>query len=55
MRARLFLLTHWVRDRGRNGTIPLELAVKRQSLETAQLYGLEGPGALLPNLRPTSI
>jgi N-acyl-D-amino-acid deacylase len=49
--APTFLLTHWVRDRERNGTIPLELAVKRQSRETAQLYGLEDRGALLPGLK----
>jgi N-acyl-D-amino-acid deacylase len=49
--APTFLLEHWVRDRGRNGRIPLELAVKRQTRETAQLYGLEDRGALLPGLK----
>ena len=49
--APTFFLTHWVRDRGRNGTIPLEMAVKRQTRETAQLYGLEDRGALLPGLK----
>jgi len=49
--APTFLLEHWVRDRGRNGRIPLETAVKRQTRETAQLYGLEDRGALLPGLK----
>jgi N-acyl-D-aspartate/D-glutamate deacylase len=49
--APTFLLEHWVRDRGRNGRIPLEAAVKRQTRETAQLYGLEDRGALLPGLK----
>jgi len=49
--APTFLLTHWVRDRGRNGRIPLEVAVKRQTRETAQLYGMEDRGALLEGLK----
>jgi N-acyl-D-aspartate/D-glutamate deacylase len=46
-----FLISHWVRDRGRNGRLPLELAVRRQSRETAELYGLKDRGALLPGLK----
>jgi N-acyl-D-amino-acid deacylase len=46
-----FLISHWVRDRGRNGRLPLELAVKRQCRETALLYGLEDRGALLAGLK----
>jgi len=42
-----FLLQHWVRDRAR-GTIPLELAIKRQCRDTAVLYGLEDRGLLKP-------
>jgi N-acyl-D-aspartate/D-glutamate deacylase len=42
-----FLLQHWVRDRKR-GTIPLELAIKRQCRDTAVLYGLEDRGLLKP-------
>jgi N-acyl-D-aspartate/D-glutamate deacylase len=49
--APTFLLEHWVRDRGRNGRIPLELAVKRQTSETAELYGLKDRGRLLPGLK----
>lgn len=40
-----FLLQHWVRDRAR-GTIPLELAIKRQCRDTALLYGLHDRGVL---------
>lgn len=42
-----FLLQHWVRDRAR-GTIPLELAIKRQCRDTATLYGLDDRGLLAP-------
>jgi N-acyl-D-aspartate/D-glutamate deacylase len=42
-----FLLQHWVRDRAR-GTIPLELAVRRQCRDTALLYGLNDRGLLRP-------
>lgn len=42
-----FLLQHWVRDRAR-GTIPLELAIKRQCRDTATLYGLHDRGLLAP-------
>ena len=42
-----FLLQHWVRDRKR-GTIPIELAIKRQCRDTAVLYGLEDRGLLKP-------
>ena len=40
-----FLLQHWVRDRKR-GTIPIELAIKRQCRDTALLYGMEDRGLL---------
>jgi N-acyl-D-aspartate/D-glutamate deacylase len=42
-----FLLQHWVRDRA-GGTIPLELAVRRQCRDTAVLYGLNDRGLLRP-------
>ncbi len=41
-----FMLTHWVRDRTRGERIALELAVKRMSHDTAQLYGLHDRGAI---------
>ncbi len=40
-----FMLSYWARDRKR-GTIPLELAVKRQTRDTAALYGLTDRGIL---------
>jgi N-acyl-D-aspartate/D-glutamate deacylase len=46
-----YLLTHWVRDRDRGGRIPLEIAVKRQTHDTAQLYGLSDRGALAPGMK----
>jgi N-acyl-D-aspartate/D-glutamate deacylase len=43
-----YLLTHWVRDRRRGERIALELAVKRQTRDTAELYGLTDRGVLAP-------
>lgn len=45
------LLTHWVRDRTRGPRITLEAAVRMQTSETADLYGLGDRGRLLPGLR----
>ncbi|HLW70153.1 MAG TPA: amidohydrolase family protein [Candidatus Binataceae bacterium] len=46
-----YLLTHWVRDRSRGARIPLEFAVKRQTHDTAQLYGLRDRGTLAPGMK----
>jgi len=46
-----YLLTHWVRDRSRGDRIPLEFAVKRQTHDTAQLYGLHDRGTLAPGMK----
>jgi N-acyl-D-aspartate/D-glutamate deacylase len=46
-----YLLTHWVRDRKRGERIPLESAVKRQTRDTAQLYGLNDRGVLAPGMK----
>ncbi len=43
-----FMLEHWVRDRKRGDRISLELAIKRQCLDTAKLYGLEDRGVIAP-------
>ena len=48
-----FMLQHWVRDRKRaagrpDGKITLEHAVKRQSRDTARLYGLDDRGVIAP-------
>lgn len=47
--APTFLLSHWVRDR-KAGTIPIELAIKRQCRDTALLYRLEDRGMIAPGL-----
>jgi N-acyl-D-aspartate/D-glutamate deacylase len=41
-----YMLTHWVRDRDRGERIALEFAVKRQTHDTAKLYGLNDRGTL---------
>ena len=46
-----YLLTYWVRDRKRGERLALELAVKRQTRDTAQLYGLEDRGVLAPGMK----
>jgi N-acyl-D-aspartate/D-glutamate deacylase len=46
-----FLLTHWVRDRRRGARLPLELIVRRQTRETAELYGLHDRGLLAPGMK----
>ncbi len=46
-----FMLTHWARDRSRGPTLPLELMVKKQTLDTAAVYGLHDRGLLKPGLK----
>ncbi len=41
-----FMLTHWARDRIRGETLPLEYLVKKQTSDTAALYGLGDRGVL---------
>ena len=43
-----FMLTHWARDRVRGDTLPLEYLVKKQTSDTAALYGLGDRGVLAP-------
>ncbi|WP_426573040.1 N-acyl-D-amino-acid deacylase family protein [Aquihabitans sp. McL0605] len=43
-----WMMTHWVRDRTRGERLPLELIVKRQTSDTAALYGLGDRGVLAP-------
>ena len=45
-----FMLTHWTRDRSRGATLPLELVVKKQSHDTARLYGLDDRGTIEPGM-----
>jgi N-acyl-D-amino-acid deacylase len=44
-----YLLTHWARDRTRGPKIPLERVVRKQTYETASLYGLFDRGLIAPN------
>ena len=46
-----FMLTHWVRDRTRGPRIPIELAIRRMTRDTAALYGLRDRGMLRPGMR----
>jgi N-acyl-D-aspartate/D-glutamate deacylase len=43
-----FMLTHWTRDRSRGETLPLEYVVKKQTYDTARLYGLSDRGTVEP-------
>ncbi|MGW0659608.1 N-acyl-D-amino-acid deacylase family protein [Streptodolium elevatio] len=45
------MLTHWARDRSRGDRLPLELAVKKMTSDTAALYGLRDRGRLAPGMR----
>jgi len=41
-----FLLTHWLRDRKRGPKLPLEYLVKKQTGDTAALYGMNDRGRI---------
>jgi N-acyl-D-amino-acid deacylase len=41
-----YLLTHWARDRSRGETLPLEWVIKKQTSDTATLFGLGDRGTL---------
>ncbi len=43
-----FMLTHWTRDRSRGERLPLEYVVKKQTHDTARLYGLGDRGTVEP-------
>ncbi|HEU4428134.1 MAG TPA: amidohydrolase family protein [Myxococcota bacterium] len=46
-----YMLTHWVRDRRRGPRLALEHAIRKQTSETADLYGLRDRGRVAPGLR----
>lgn len=46
-----FMLTHWTRDRSRGPRLGLEAMVRRQTLDTARVYGLHDRGALKVGLK----
>jgi N-acyl-D-aspartate/D-glutamate deacylase len=43
-----FMLTHWTRDRSRGERLPLEYVVKKQTHDTARLYGMSDRGTVEP-------
>jgi N-acyl-D-amino-acid deacylase len=46
-----FLLTHWVRDRTRGETIPIEEVVAAQTQRTAEFYGMADRGVIAPGMK----
>jgi N-acyl-D-aspartate/D-glutamate deacylase len=45
------LLTHWARDRTRGPKLELEWVVRKQTRDTAELYGLTDRGTVTPGMR----
>jgi N-acyl-D-aspartate/D-glutamate deacylase len=43
-----FMLTHWTRDRSRGELLPLEYVIKKQTHDTARLYGMTDRGTVEP-------
>jgi N-acyl-D-aspartate/D-glutamate deacylase len=43
-----FMLTHWTRDRSRGERLPLEYVVRKQTHDTARLYGMADRGTVEP-------
>jgi N-acyl-D-amino-acid deacylase len=43
-----FMLTHWTRDRSRGERLPLEYVVRKQTQDTARLYGMSDRGTVEP-------
>jgi N-acyl-D-aspartate/D-glutamate deacylase len=46
-----YLLTHWARDRQRGPKLELEWVVRKQTKDTAELYGLHDRGVVEPGKR----
>jgi N-acyl-D-aspartate/D-glutamate deacylase len=46
-----FMLTHWTRERTRGELLPLEAVVKRQTQDTARVYGLHDRGTLKAGMK----
>ncbi len=45
-----YMLTHWTRDRCRGETLPLEFVVRKQTHDTARLYGMTDRGTIEPGM-----
>lgn len=46
-----FLITHWARDRKRGARLPVELLIRKQTRDTARLFGLHDRGILAEGYR----
>jgi len=46
-----YLLSYWARDRVRGERIPIETVVRKQTAETARLYGFDDRGVLAPGMK----
>jgi N-acyl-D-aspartate/D-glutamate deacylase len=46
-----FLLKHWARDRTRGPGLSIEALVKKQTMDTAQVYGLLDRGVIAPGMK----
>ncbi|MFI0355798.1 amidohydrolase family protein [Actinomadura sp. 9N407] len=46
-----YLLTHWARDRSRGDRLPLEYVIRKQTMDTANLYGLTDRGVIAEGKR----
>jgi N-acyl-D-aspartate/D-glutamate deacylase len=46
-----FMLTHWARDRSRGDRMALEHVVRRQTSETAALFGMVDRGVVAPGMK----
>lgn len=46
-----FMLTYWVRDRACGERIPLEIAVKKQSADTAETFGIADRGKVVAGFK----
>ena len=45
------MLVHWVRDRTRGATLPIEMVVNKMTANNAALYGLDDRGTIAPGMR----
>ncbi|HVW81569.1 MAG TPA: amidohydrolase family protein [Mycobacteriales bacterium] len=45
-----YMLTHWTRDRLRGERLPLEFVVRKQTYDTARLYGMTDRGTIEPGM-----
>ena len=46
-----WMLTHWVRDRSRGDTLPIETVVHKMTSNNAELYGFDDRGVIAPGKR----